>query len=98
MNIKISTYARNFMQQKGIKDVTFNLIALKIAGCLLGIVKEIEPAYEAPSDARNFRYSQVEGYNIFISREIKILGTLTVGTEGFWKIKRLCLNGATVPI
>ncbi len=33
-----------------------------------------------------------------ISREIKILGPLTLDTEGFWKIKRLCLNGATVPI
>jgi hypothetical protein len=89
--MKISTSARNFMQQKGIKDVTFNLI-------VLSIVKEIEPVYEAPSDARGFRYFQVEGCHIFISREIKILGPLTLDTEGFWKIKRLCLNGATVPI
>jgi len=36
----------------------------------------------------------VEGYHIFVARNIKILGPLTISTEGLWKFKQLFLNGA----
>ena len=97
-SLKISTAARKFLQEKGIGDVTFNLLESDLVGCCLGIVKEIIPRYEAPKDASNYRYVQTDGYNIFISRSIKILGPLTLDTEGAWKLKRLSLNGATIPL
>lgn len=93
----ISKSARKFIKEKKIKDVTFNLIEGDVAGCCVGIVKDIEPVYKAPNDASGYRYCQTEGFHIFISRKIKILGPLTVTTEGIWK-KRLFLNGATIPI
>ena len=95
--MKISKSANKFIREQNIVDVTFNLIEQEVAGCCIGIVKEIKPVYEAPADASNYRYFQAEGCHIFISRKIKILGPLTLTTEGLWK-KQLFLSGATVPI
>ncbi|MBW1911000.1 MAG: hypothetical protein JRJ11_15930 [Deltaproteobacteria bacterium] len=97
-SISISSSAKKFVEERGIKDVTFNLKVMEPAGCSLGIVKEIEPVYEAVEEASNYRYFQVEGIHVFVSREIKILGPLTITTEGLWKIKRLALRGATIPL
>ncbi len=88
--IKLSSSARKFMQKRGITDVTFDL---RRAGPK-GYLKEIEPVYEAPADASGYRYFLVEGYHIFVARSIKILGPLTISTEGIWKFKQLFLNGA----
>ena len=98
MNISISPSAKKFMDERGIEDVTFNLKVIEPAGCALGIVKEIEPVYEPVEDASGYRYFQVEGRHVFVSREIKVLGPLTITTEGIWKMKRLALSGATVPL
>jgi hypothetical protein len=95
--MKISKSANKFIRERNIEDVTFNLIEQKVTGCCIGIVKEIKPVYEAPADASNYRYIQAEGCYIFISRRIKIIGPLTLTTEGLWK-KRLFLSGAIVPI
>ena len=95
--IKISEAAKRFFKQKGIEDVTFNLIEAEVAGCCVGIVKEIEPVYKAPINAAAYRYFQVDGYHIFVSRRIKISNSLTLTTEGLLK-KRLHLSGAIVPI
>jgi hypothetical protein len=95
--VKISKSARKFLQEREIEDVTFNLIEQDVAGCCIGVAKEITPEYKAPIDASNYRYFQAEGRHIFISRRIKILGPLTLSTEGLWK-KRLFLSGASVPI
>ena len=95
--MKISKSAIKFIQERNIEDVTFNLIEQDVAGCCIGIAKEIKPVYKAPVDASNYRYFQTEGCHIFISRKIKILGPLTLTTEGLWN-KRLFLSGGTVPI
>lgn len=86
------------MEERGIEDVTFHLRESEAVGCCLGIVKEIEPIYRATKDASGYRYFYAEGKHIFVSRKIKILGPLTITTEGFWKTKRLALSGATVPL
>lgn len=86
------------MDERGIEDVTFNLKVIEPAGCSLGIIKEIESVYEPVEDASRYLYFQVEGRHVFISRDIKVLGPLTITTEGLWKMKRLALSGATVPL
>ena len=86
------------MDERRIEDVTFNLKVIEPAGCSLGIVKEIEPVYEAVEDASGYRHFHVEGKHLYVSREIKIMGALTLTTEGIWKMKRLALRGATVPL
>ena len=96
--MKISKTAKKFIHERNIEDVTFNLIEQEVAGCCIGIVKEIVPKHEAPKDASSYRYVQAGGYHIFISRNIKILGPLTLTTEGIWKMRQLSLNGATVPL
>ena len=78
------------MQKNKITDVTFNLRSAKPKGAL----KEIEPIYQAPADATGYRYFVVEGYHVFVARDIKILGPLTLTTEGIWKFKQLFLDGA----
>ena len=98
LSLGISKTAKRFMQERGIEDVTFLLIAREVVGCCIGMIKEIEPVHQAPDDASNFRYVKVDDCNVFISRDIKILGPLTLTTEGLWKTKRLCLKGATVPL
>ena len=95
--MKISKSAKKYIQERDIEDVTFNLIEQDVAGCCIGIAKEIKPVYKAPADASNYRYFHTEGCHIFISRKVKILGPLTLTTEGLWK-KQLFLSGATVPI
>jgi len=97
MKLRISNPARKFCMENGIDDVTFNLIETDVAGCCLGFVKEIQPSYRAPANAAGYRYCQVDGVHIFISRKIRITGPLTLATEGIWK-KRLSLNGASIPI
>ena len=86
------------MEERGIHDVTFNLNIILPAGCCVGIIKEIEPVYEAVEDAAGYLYFQVEGRHVFISREIKIIGPLTLTTEGLWRMKRLTLDGVTIPL
>ncbi|MFC1868002.1 hypothetical protein ACFL0H_07720 [Thermodesulfobacteriota bacterium] len=98
MNISISASALKFMKKMGIQDVTFNLRSLEAAGCCVGIVKEIEPTYKAVENAVNYRYYKAGDKHIFVSRDIRILGPLTLTTEGFWKLKRLALAGATIPL
>jgi hypothetical protein len=96
-NIPISPSAVKFMEERGIEDVTFNLIEEPV-GCCIGIVKEIEPVYEAVENASQYLYFHTKGKHVFVSREIKIIGPLALITEGFWKIKRLALSGVTVPL
>ena len=98
MKISISASAKKFMKERDIQDVTFRLTVTMPAGCSLGIVKEIEPAYWAVENAANYRYFQAEGRHIFVSRDIRIMRPLTLITEGFWKMRRLALDGATIPI
>lgn len=86
------------MEEREIGDVTFRLKVVETSGCCLRNVKEIEPVYQSVENASGYRYFHAEGKHVFVSREIRILGPLTVTTEGFWKIKRLALNGATIPI
>ena len=95
--VNISKSAKKFLQEKGIEDVTFNLIEANVAGCCVGIVKEIQPVYKAPGNAAAYRYFQVDGHHVFVARKIKISNLLTLATEGIWN-KRLCLDGAIVPI
>ena len=95
--MKVSKSANKIIREQNIEDVTFNLLEQEVAGCCIGIVKEINLVYEAPADASNYRYFKAEGCHIFISRKIKIIGPLTLTTEGLWK-KRLFLSGAIVPI
>ena len=71
MNIKISNKAKKFIQERKIKDVTFNLKELDVSGCCVGVVKEIEPEYNAPKDASGYKYIQADVYHVFISRKIK---------------------------
>ena len=97
VNVKISRSAEKFIRENGIKDVTFNLFESDVAGCCVGIVKDIIPEYCAPSDAQGYRYFCVEDFYIFVSRKIKILGPLKLTTEGLFK-KKLCLLGAIPPI
>jgi hypothetical protein len=92
--IKLSASARKFMQKNGITDVTFEIRRAGIEGYL----KEVEPVYRAPADASGYRYFVVEGYHVFVARSIKILGPLTISTEGIWKFKQLFLNGADAAV
>ena len=96
-NISISSSARKFMEERGIEDVTFNLIEEPV-GCCIGIVKEIEALYKPVENASRYRYFKAGGKHVFVSREIKIIGPLALITEGFWKMKRLALNGVTIPL
>jgi hypothetical protein len=97
LNIKISKSAKRFILEKGIEDVTFNLFEAEVAGCCVGVVKEITPEYKAPVDASGYRYCRVEDFHIFIARKIKILGPMKLTTEGLFK-KRLFLLGTNPPI
>ena len=92
--IRLSASARKFMQKNGITDVTFNLRHAKAKGGL----NEIEPVYQAPVNASGYRYFVVEGYHVFVARRIKILGPLTLTTEGIWKFKQLFLDGADAAV
>lgn len=82
------------MQKNGITDVTFNLCHSKAKG----VLNEIEPVYQAPANASGYRYFVVEGYHVFVARSIKILGPLTLTTEGIWKFKQLFLDGADAAV
>ena len=82
--------AADFMDERGIHEVTFELIQI-------GIVKEIEPFYRAPKCATGYRYFKFKDRHIYISRKIRILGPLVLTTERVWK-KKLFLSGATIPI
>lgn len=93
----ISKSAKKFIRANNIQDVTFNLLENEVAGCCVGIVKEIQQVYQAPKDASGYHHCEVEGCHIFISRKINIIGPLTLSTEGIWK-KQLFLQGANVPI
>ncbi|KPJ76635.1 MAG: hypothetical protein AMJ54_11000 [Deltaproteobacteria bacterium SG8_13] len=96
--VKISKKAKAFIEEKKITDATFDLQELDVAGCCVGVAKEIQTVYRAPADASGYRYFHVDGFHIFVSRKIRILGPLTLTTEGLLWPKRLILDGATVPI
>ena len=95
--IKITDSARKFLRLRNITDVTFRLKECDVAGCCVGLVKEIEPVYQAPKDARGYQYTQTDSCHLFISRRLKIIGPLVLSTEGIFN-KRLYLGGVTVPL
>ena len=96
--VKISKKAKAFIEEKKLTDVTFELQELDVSGCSVGLVKEIQTVYSAPADASGYRYFLVDGFHIFVSRRIRIIGPLTLTTEGLLWPKRLILDGSTVPI
>ena len=98
MQIRVTKRAKQFLKDRNINDVTFELKELDVSGCCIGIAKEIEPVYAAPQNASTYHYVQLEGCHLFISREIRIIGPLTLATEGFWRYRRLCLLGSSIPI
>ena len=98
MPLTISPSAKKFMDVNHIDDVTFTLMQYRPAGCCVGIVKEIQAVHDAPKDASHYRYFKEDSRHFFISRDIKILGPLTVTVDGFWSMKRLGLRGAGIPL
>ena len=66
-----------------IRDVTFNLIEMDVGG-IFGIIKEIEPAYEAPENASDHRFFRVGRLSVFIDRKIDIVGPLSINITGMW--------------
>ena len=98
MQITIKPSARKYMQKHQIECVTFKMKMCEPMGCCVGIVKEIESVPESPPNASHYRYFQCEGKHIYVYRDIKILGPLTITTEGLWRLKRLSLDGATIPL
>ncbi len=94
---KITKSAKRFIRKNKIEDVTFILIDREVAGCCIGAIREIEPVYHPPTDASRFLYCRHDGFNIFISRQIRIIAPLYLTTEGVFR-KRLYLGGATIPI
>lgn len=94
---KITNSAKKFMEERNIKDVTFRLIEDEVTGCCVGVLREIEPVYQAPGNVSGYLHCEIEGRHVYISRRIRILRPLTLTTEGIWK-KKLYLSGATVPI
>jgi len=95
--IKITDSAHKFLRLRNITDVTFILKQHAVAGCCVGIVKEIEPVYQAPPDASGYQYTRTEACHLFISRQLKIIGPLVLSTEGLFT-KRLFLGGVSVPL
>ena len=85
------------MERLGINEATFNVVVYNIKSPV-GYVKEIEGTYESPADARHHKYYYIDGHHIYISRDVRIFGPLTITLEGFWKLNRLALDGAGVPI
>ena len=95
--IKITDSARRFLQLRNITDVTFRLQEHDVVGCCVGLVKEIEPVYQAPKDARGYQYRPTDACHLYISRRLKIIGPLVLSTEGLFS-KRLFLGGVSVPL
>jgi hypothetical protein len=94
----ITKAAKKYMEKHGIRDVTFKLVHYNPVGCCIGIVKEIEAYPGAPDNACHYKYLQADGYHVFISRAIRILGPLSLTMHGFWRFKRLGLEGAGIPL
>lgn len=93
---QLTPAARRFMDENEIDTVTFQLVETRV-GCCVGIVKEIEPVYEAPSDTSEYDYYTLEDRHVFVARRIRRVGPIQLKTEGFFK-KRLALTGALVPL
>ena len=70
LKVKITDSAKNFMRIRNITDVTFVLKQYDVVGCCLGLVKEVEPVYQAPPDASGFQYARTEACHLFISRKL----------------------------
>ena len=95
MGVKISKSAQKFIQDFGITDVTFKLVELDISGAM-GIIKEIHPNYQAPTDASGYKYFRKGDFSIFLDREIMIIGPLVLKTSGVLN-KKLSLSGVKPP-
>ena len=72
--IRITDPAAKFMEERGIYDVTFELIQLSLA-------KEIVPRYQAPEEIREYRHFKSHDRHIYIFRKIRIIAPLVLTTE-----------------
>ena len=98
MALEITNAAKRYLKKHGIRDVTFRLVHYEPVGCCVGIVKEIEAYHGAPENACHYKYFHTDGVHVFVSRAIRILGPLSLTMHGFWKFRRLGLNGAGIPL
>ncbi|MFW6297785.1 MAG: hypothetical protein ACOC03_04705 [Desulfosalsimonas sp.] len=97
MDIRLSPGAAKYLAAKKASDVTIYLVDIETTGSI-GAVREVGVSLEPPKRPENFRYERVDGFDIYVARELRITGPVIIKKQGFWKLSWLCADGLQIPI
>lgn len=97
MNIKLSPGAVKYLKTKDASEVTIYLVDIETTGSI-GAVREVGVRPGPPKRPENFRYDSIEGFGVYVARELKITGPIIIKKQGFWKLSWLSAEGLHIPL
>ncbi|MFP4194238.1 MAG: hypothetical protein ACOCQI_01270 [Desulfosalsimonas sp.] len=97
MDIRLAPGALKHLRAKKASQVTVYLVDIETTGSI-GAVREVGVSFDPPKRPENFRYSRVEGFDVYVARELKITGPIIIKKQGFWKLSWLYADGLQIPI
>lgn len=97
MDIKLLPGAVKYIKAKKASEITLYFVDIETTGSI-GAVREVGVSLEPPRRPENYRYKRAEGFDIYVSRDLKITGTIIIKKQGFWKLSWLCAEGLQIPI
>lgn len=97
MDIRLSPRAVKYLREMNAPAVTLYMVDIETTGSI-GAVREVGVSLQPPKDQENFRYCPVEGFDVYVDRELKVTGPVVVKKQGFWKFSSLYADGLQVQL
>jgi len=98
MDIRLSSRARKYLQDKEASELTLYLVDIEAGSSSIGVVKDVGISLNQPKRPEQFLHDRVEGLDIYVDRKLKITGPIVIKKQGVWKFASLFADGLHVPI
>lgn len=91
--VDISEAAKQWLRARG-GDVT--LRHARRHGCCGGSVDIPVADPHAPADPKRYTHTRIDGLDVYIAPALRAAEPVRVGLEGFWRWRRLTVEGAAL--
>src|SRR6056297_1054658 len=97
MEIRFSNRARKLLKNKDCRQLVFYLIELETADSI-GAARDIGVSYTPPHNTGQYRRANADGIDIYIDRNLRIIGPVVIKKQGFWKLSTIYADGLQIPL
>ena len=91
--VDISDAAKQWLRERG---SAVSLRHARCHGCCGGSVDVPVADPHAPADGTRYTHARIDGLDVYIAPDLNAPGAVRVGLEGFWRWRRLTVEGAAL--